>query len=184
MADFLNTYVFHWVPSKAIWIGGHTLSWDARCAGLYIGYATGLIYHLASERKAKRLPIWPILIFITLMFFPLPIDVYTVKYGLREPTNNLRCLTGLLFGAAASVYVYPAFITLAYAKGYAKSAIDSPYKFTAFFALVAGAFFLQRWDSIAAFAVLESLSYFGFFSFFAMLIIGILKILTEGKFGK
>lgn len=178
MADFLNTYIFHWTPAKAVWIGGYSLSWDARCAGLYIGYAIGLIYHLAAQRKANILPPWPILVIVTLLFLPVPIDVYTVKYGLREPLNNVRYLTGLLFGASVSVYLYPAFITISYAEGNAKSAIDSLYKVAAFFVFIFGVFFIRWWNSIAAYAVLEFLSYFGFFSFFAVLIVSIFKMVV------
>lgn len=177
MADFLNTYLFHWHPSKAIWIGGHSLSWDARCAGIYIGFGIGVLYHLAVDKKAKNLPSRSILFVNTLLCALLFLDVFTIKYGFRQPSNDIRYLTGLLFGTAFSVYLYPAFITLVYSKGHDSTAVNSLRRFAVFLVLISGAFFIKTYDSFFVYAALETLAYFGFLSLFTILIFGASKAL-------
>lgn len=175
MFEFLDIYLFHWMPEKAIWIGGHTLSWDARCSGIYIGFGIGILYHLLLSKNAKNLPPLTILLTISLLFIPLFMDVVTVKYGIRQPSNDLRFLTGLLFGQALSVYLYPAFITLTVATGCEKAAIDSWYKFVGLLVITAGAFWVKSLQHIAAYYVLEMLAVFGCLSLFAIIILGVYK---------
>lgn len=177
MADFLNTYIFHWLPSKAIWISGHTLHWDARCSGIYIGFGIGIVCHLIANRKTNALPQWPVLIVNTLLFLPLFIDVITIKYGLRGPSNDIRYLTGLFFGMAFSVYLYPAFMVHVL-RGTHESAGMSPSRFTALFMLVVAAFSLRFWDSVIAYFTLETLSFWGFIGLFVMLAFGLGKVLS------
>ena len=175
LSEFLNTYIFHWLPSRAIWIAGHTLSWDARCAGIYIGFGIGVLYHLMTDRKAKNLPPLPILITNTLLFLPLFIDVFTITYGSREPSNDIRYLTGLLFGMAFSVYLFPPFIMFSHDRAHDRSAIHSFSIFALLLIFIAGAFFLKAWDAAISYVILESLSFAGFISLFGILIFNLLK---------
>ena len=175
--EFLNTYIFHWLPSNAIWVAGHTLSWDARCSGIYIGFGIGVLYYFVASRNAKELPPYPILIFISVLFLPLFIDVFSIKYGLREPSNDIRYLTGLLFGTAFSSYLYPAFTILASINERKKSSsVSSLYKFVLLIILVIGVFFVKALDTFAVYTILESLSVFGFLSLFTILILGMFNI--------
>lgn len=172
LLDFLNTYIFHWHPSKAIWIGGHSLSWDARCSGIYIGFGIGVLYHLTVSRKAKNLPPWIILFANSLLFIPLLLDVFTIQYGFRQPSNDIRYFTGLLFGAAFSVYLYPAFIMLVYSRGYDSAVIGSLRRFVLLIVLIAGAFFIKTYDSFFVYVIMETLAVFGFLSLFMILFCG------------
>jgi uncharacterized membrane protein len=175
--DFFNVYVFHWIPAKAIWIGGHTLSWDARCSGIYIGFGTGLAWHLTANRKIAALPPWPLLVINLLFFLPLFIDVLTIYSGIRMPSNDLRYLTGLFFGMALSVVVYPAFIIATHWASRGASSL-SPRIFITLVALIFGAFFMKSWDSWIAYGILEVLAISGFVSLFSMLVSGAIKTLT------
>lgn len=179
MPEFLNTYIFHWLPSRAIWIAGHTLSWDARCAGIYIGFEIGLLYHLATDRKARNLPPLPILITNTFLSLPLFIDVFTIYYGFREPSNDIRYLTGLLFGMALSVYLVPTFIMFFFDKAHGRPTINSFPKFVLLLVFIAGVFFLKAWDNIICYFFLESLSFAGFASLFGLLIFNLFKTLMN-----
>ena len=175
MFEFLDIYLFHWMPEKAIWIGGHTLSWDARCSGIYMGFGVGILYHLLFGRKAKNLPPLTIIFTISLLFIPLFIDVMTATYGIRPPSNDIRFLTGLLFGQALSAYLYPAFITLTVASGCEKSAIDRWYKFFGLLVMTAGVFSAKDLQNIVAYYILEALAVFGCLSLFTIIILGLYK---------
>ena len=169
------------MPEKAIWIGGQTLSWDARCSGIYIGFGIGILYHLAFGNKAKNLPPPAILLTISLFFVPLFLDVVTIIYGIRQPSNDLRFLTGLFFGQTLSVYLYPAFITLAVATGVERSAIDSWYKFVGLVVITSGASGIKYLQQLAAYYILETLAVFGFLSLFTIIIWGLYKIIGRKR---
>ena len=128
LTELLNTYFLHWSPEKALWIGAHTLSWDARCAGIHIGFGIGVLCHLLLDRRASRLPRLSILALAGLLFIPLFLDVFTVELGLRAPSNDWRFLTGLMFGEALSVFLFPAFVMLTVAKRRERAALsgDAP----------------------------------------------------------
>jgi uncharacterized membrane protein len=181
LLEFLNIYLFHWMPEKAIWIAGHTLSWDARCSGIYIGFGIGILYHLLFGKKAKNLPPLAILLTISLFFIPLFLDVVTVKYGIRQPSNDLRFLTGLLFGQALSVYLYPAFITLAVATRCERSAINSWYKFVDLIVITSGALGIKYLQHLAAYYILEILAVFGCLSLFTIIVWGVYKIFDSRR---
>lgn len=179
MSDFLNIYIFHWTPAKAIWIGGHTLSWDARCAGIWIGFGITILFHLLAGRKAKYLPARPVLILCSLLFLPLFIDVFTLHYGYRMPVNDIRLLTGLSFGTAFGVFLYPTFIKLAYSKALARPTLNSLSKLILLFTLVLGAFFLKSIDHVVIFFILESFAVWGFLSLFVMISAGVFIVLKN-----
>lgn len=181
MSEFLNTYLFHWMPEKAIWIGGYTLSWDARCSGIYVGFGIGILYHLLLSKHAKNLPSLTILLITSLLFIPLFLDVVTVKYGIRHPSNDWRFLTGLLFGQALSVYLYPAFITLTVAAWCERAAIDSWYKFVGLLIITSGAFWVKYLQHIAVYYILEILAIFGCLSLFTVIILGIYKSFKSSR---
>ena len=122
------------------------------------------------------LPPLPILLSITLLFvMPLFLDVGTVSFGIRQPSNNLRFLTGLLFGQALSVYIYPAFITLSVAKACERSAIDSWRKVIGLTVVAAGAFWLKSLQHVVTFYILETLAVVGCLSLFAVIVWGLFK---------
>lgn len=177
--EVLNTYLFHWLPSKAIWIGGHTLSWDARCSGIYIGFETGVLYHFVPDKMAKNLPQRLILLASTLLFLPLFLDVFAIKYGFKEASNDMRYLTGLLFGVAFSIYLYPTFITVSSNKGHNRATINSLFRFVVLLTIIIGNFFMKSWNNIVAYAILETLSILGFVSLFSILFYGTFTVLKN-----
>src|SRR6185503_1255622 len=96
VTGILDAVLLHWTPEKAIWIGDLTLPWDARCAGIYIGFGVGTLFHLIVEARANRLPPLPALLFFAGLLAPLFIDVGTAQLGLRSASNDWRLLTGAL----------------------------------------------------------------------------------------
>jgi uncharacterized membrane protein len=172
VAEFFNTWFFHWVPAKAIWIGGHTLSWDARCAGIYAGFGAGVLCRFAISHGRGRKPSAPLLALGVLFMLPLFADVLSLFLGYRLPSNDVRFLTGLLFGGGLSACLVSALAFLLRPGAAADWAPGTG----SFFALIAGAsaavFLLKDWDSIAAYGLIEALCLFGCLSLAAILAVG------------
>jgi len=103
--NFIGSLVCHQRPERTLWVGGYYLPVCARdtgvCLGLLLGYT--LLFFL-RKKKAKGPPN----LFVTLaMMAPLLIDSISQTIGLRESTNDIRLLTGLLFGTAlAPLLIY------------------------------------------------------------------------------
>lgn len=172
MPELLNTYLFHWQPDRALWIGGHTLTWDARCSGIYVGFAIGVLYQAILRLKTDRLPSGRFLLLQAMLFLPLFYDVYTVAWGLRAPANGMKYLTGLAFGETLSLYLYTALLTLL-RPGRQVQEMKSAFRYYApCLALLAAAYYLKDWDTLLAFGALESLSIAGFLSLTGILVYG------------
>jgi uncharacterized membrane protein len=64
----------------------------ARCVGIYVGLAAGLLTFLCMPRlRGKALQV---AVFVASM--PMAIDGFTQAFGLRESTNPLRLATGFI----------------------------------------------------------------------------------------
>ena len=164
---FLNQYLFHWSPDKAIFIGGQTISWDARCAGIYIGYGLGGLYHVFVTKRTNMLPPIPILLIILFLFLPLFLDVFSLVLDIRRPSNNVRYLTGLMFGYALSVFLYPAFIRLWSGKNHGNASKSYLIRLCVPMAMIGTVFFLRYCDYILSYIVLQTLAFWGFLSLLA-----------------
>lgn len=179
MRELLDAYLFHWTPERAIWIGGHTLSWDARCAGIYAGFALGAAWQLATSWRAWRVPGLATLISVGLFALPLFADVLSLMLGLRAPSNDVRFLTGLLFGGALSIALLPAVLSLA---GFGASAPrPRALRFAPLLAGVAALFLLESWDHALAFALIEGLCYAGCLMLAALLAAGLVLVLRRAR---
>jgi uncharacterized membrane protein len=163
------------VLEKAIYVGGHSLCWDARCAGIYTGFGVGLVWMFLVGRKSKNLPSWPILLLNTLMFTPLFIDLISIWSGLREPSNDIRYLTGILFGGAFSMYLYPAFIALVFQEGRNRPPVNSFTQYGIFLFMNVGIFFVKEMDGVIAYVALSGLSFLGFGGLVVILLAGLVK---------
>ncbi len=108
MHDFLLKYLYHWTPERAIWLGGETLTWDARCAGIYTGFAVALLFFLIISRNQSRLPLLPVLVTAVVFIVPMFIDLLTINLHLRVANNSIRHLTGVFFGISFCSFLYPA----------------------------------------------------------------------------
>lgn len=76
----------------------------ARCVGVYAGLLGGLaLFPLLSKLSEKAMRVAA---FVAVM--PLAIDGLTQLTGLRESTNDLRVVTGLLAGMAFGLWVLSA----------------------------------------------------------------------------
>jgi len=102
----IGSLVCHQSPERTLWVGGHYLPVCARDTGAYVGLLLG--YFLLPLRK-KDADGPPNLWIALLMVMPMIVDAGTQWVGLRTSTNELRLITGLLFGISVSpllVYLF------------------------------------------------------------------------------
>jgi len=100
--NYIGHLVCHQIPERTLWIGGRYLPVCARDTGAYLGFYIG--YLLLSMRKKEACG--PPNLWITLfMVAPMIVDAVTQFIGLRTSTNELRLVTGLLFGAALAPFL-------------------------------------------------------------------------------
>lgn len=102
--NFIGHLVCHQLPERTLFVGGHYLPVCARDTGGYLGLLLGY-FLLPLRRKEACGP--PNLWITFLMVLPMIVDAGTQWIGLRTSTNELRMMTGLLFGIAlAPLLVY------------------------------------------------------------------------------
>ena len=105
--NWIGSLVCHQIQDRTLQIGGVYLPVCARDTGIYLGFLIG--YSLLPLRN-KRAHGPPNLYVTLAMVLPLIGDVATQISGLRVSTNDIRLVSGLLFGTALSpflIYLLP-----------------------------------------------------------------------------
>ncbi len=105
--NFIGGLICHQLPERTLIMGSTLLPVCARDTGIYIGILAGLAL-LLMRREGRSGP--PNLYLTLAMMLPLIVDGTTQVLGFRTSTNQLRLITGLLFGTAISpflVYLLP-----------------------------------------------------------------------------
>jgi uncharacterized membrane protein len=103
----------HQQPGRSFWMAGAPMAVCARCLGIYIGAAIGLLVSavwfsaLASGTRPETWHLKPGICLASLAL--LAADVLTEWLGLRPAWAAGRMLTGLLAGAAAAPLLADAF---------------------------------------------------------------------------
>jgi uncharacterized membrane protein len=85
----------HRRKDRSIKMSKYTLPLCARCTGLWLGFAVGLLFRFAGLHAPPT--------FAVALMLPLIIDGLTQLVGYRESNNQLRILTGVLFGIATNM---------------------------------------------------------------------------------
>ena len=103
--NFIGRLVCHQRPERTLWIGGHYLPVCARDTGAFFGLLLGYILLPFLRRKEAKGP--PNLYMSLAMTLPFWIDSFGQALGFWTSTNDLRLITGLLFGTAlAPLLIY------------------------------------------------------------------------------
>ncbi|MHB1323638.1 MAG: DUF2085 domain-containing protein [Coriobacteriia bacterium] len=99
----------HQLPERSLFAGGYQLPVCARDTGIYIGFAIGLLVLSVLARGAKPidLPRWPVLAIVGLFIAAMGFDGVTSYAGLRQTTNDIRLITGLMTGWGLSALTLP-----------------------------------------------------------------------------
>ncbi|MDY0341475.1 MAG: DUF2085 domain-containing protein [Coriobacteriia bacterium] len=99
----------HQLPERSYFAGGYQLPVCARDTGIYLGFIIGLIvlWLLHRHERPSASPRWPVLVLIGAFIGAMAVDGVTSYIGLRETTNTLRLITGLLTGWALVAITFP-----------------------------------------------------------------------------
>jgi uncharacterized membrane protein len=115
---FYGGPVCHQWPERSIFIFGHQMTVCARCFAIYFTFLAGCILFAFVRTRLKP---WNIIYYV-LACVPMGIDGTTQLFGIAIPrairsggelvwmvesTNELRILTGAIFGLASALYVLP-----------------------------------------------------------------------------
>src|SRR5688500_9199997 len=93
------SHVCHQAPERSFYLAGYPLAVCARCTGLYIGFATAVIFYpVVTSLKRTHTPErkW-----LFLAAAPLAIDFFLGIFGVWENNHASRLLTGALLGAVS-----------------------------------------------------------------------------------
>lgn len=102
--------VCHQIPERSFYIAGHPLAVCARCTGLYIGLAAGvLLFPLLRSLRSTETParFW-----LFAAAAPMGIDFLLGFSGIWANTHLSRFVTGALLGAVAALFIMPGLIDL------------------------------------------------------------------------
>ena len=103
--------VCHQFASRSFQIEGHPLAVCSRCAGIYAGYALGLVAYPFVRSLARTET--PERTWLLAALAPVAIDLAGDFAGLFDNTLLSRALTGGVAGAAGAFYTLPGFVCLA-----------------------------------------------------------------------
>lgn len=101
--DFIGSLVCHQKQERILWIGGHYLPVCARDTGILSGFVLGYVLLFSLRRKKAKGP--PDLYLSLAMMLPLWVDSFGQLFGFWTSTNDLRLITGLLFGTAVAPWL-------------------------------------------------------------------------------
>ncbi len=108
-ASNLNYLMFssacHQISERSLHVFGAKMAVCARCFGIYAGMLIGCLLYPFLNRFERMPPGWVMLAAIA----SLALDGVSQLFGLRESSNILRVLTGLLFGGVIPYYLIPGF---------------------------------------------------------------------------
>ena len=111
LSEILDTIGFsicHQLPERTLYLGGRYLPVCARDTGIYIGFLAVLFGLLFFKRlRGRSLPKPPLIYLILALAFPMVLDAVGSYLGLFQTTNINRVLTGLLFGGAVPLILFP-----------------------------------------------------------------------------
>jgi uncharacterized membrane protein len=107
------SHACHQIPGRSFYIEGHPFAVCARCAGIYLGFAAGvLFYPLARSLGQGNASAPPARKWLLIALAPTLLDFTLGIFHLWENTHLSRLLTGALLGAVAAFYVMPGLIDL------------------------------------------------------------------------
>jgi uncharacterized membrane protein len=104
------SFLCHQIPERSFYLEGHPLGVCARCTGIYVGFAAGVLSYpfvrsLRTADSPSRLWLLPACV-------PIAVDFALGFFHIWENTHSSRFATGAIFGAACALYVVPGFLEL------------------------------------------------------------------------
>ncbi|HEX9092588.1 MAG TPA: DUF2085 domain-containing protein [Coriobacteriia bacterium] len=137
----------HQLPQRSFFGGGYQLPVCARDTGIYVGFVLSLLVMALLDRGRRRseLPHPGLLALGVLFVGIMGWDGVTSYAGLRQTTNDLRLITGLLTGYALPLVVVPMLNSSLWDRSEPTRVLDRPLEIVAWLASIPAAFVLIRW---------------------------------------
>ena len=88
--------ICHQYPTRCLWVVNRPMGLCSRCFSLYASFSLSLLF-LPQPQSKRTVGL------SCLLFLPLTLDGLLQYYGIRESVNLLRVISGISFGAAASI---------------------------------------------------------------------------------
>jgi len=104
--DFFHT-TCHQNPERSFLLFGYQLGVCARCTGIYLGMLALTISYLVFKRINDNST--PSKYYLIASLIPIGLDGGSQILGLRESFNELRFVTGFIFGGILVFYLIPVF---------------------------------------------------------------------------
>lgn len=145
--DALGFGLCHQLPQRSFFAGGFQLSVCARDTGIYLGFAIGLLVLWLIARKGRPidLPRWPVLVIVALFVVAMGVDGVTSYAGLRQTTNDIRLITGLMTGWALATLTFPMLNSQLWTNCRSGRVPDGPAQVAAWLVGLIAAFTALRW---------------------------------------
>ncbi len=102
--------ICHQIPERSFHIGEHQFAVCSRCFGVYFGLVAGLLIYPIWRRIDDIEPLprkW-----LLLSIVPMGIDWSLTIFDIWENNHASRFITGLILGAACSIYILPALVEI------------------------------------------------------------------------
>jgi uncharacterized membrane protein len=100
----------HQLPERSFYVAGHAFAVCARCTGIYVGLASGVL--LFPLVRSMRRTDAPARVWLLLAAAPTALDFSLGFFGIWSNTHLSRFITALLLGAVAAMFVVPGLIDL------------------------------------------------------------------------
>jgi|GEM_PF-844494 len=80
----------------------------SRCTGIYLGFLFSLVILLLIERRIKsEVPSTKVLVSIAATVLFIGLDIFLTSYGIVEPNNFIRFITGFIVGWGFALIILP-----------------------------------------------------------------------------
>lgn len=96
----------HQRPDRSIFIRGRRLPLCARCFPFYLFILVGFLFNLVFGISPDLFSVRQALILLLLFTIPMGVDGVTQQLQLRESTNTIRFITGMLPGFWTGVAIH------------------------------------------------------------------------------
>jgi uncharacterized membrane protein len=100
----------HQIQERSFYLDGHPLAVCARCAGIYFGFAAGVVFYplVRSLRRSDA----PARKWLLAALVPTALDFALGFFHIWENTHLTRSITGALLGGMTAFYVVPGLLDL------------------------------------------------------------------------
>ncbi len=115
--------VCHHIRAYTFSLNGYLMPLCSRCTGIYSGFLVTLLFQVLCRRTANKYPARPVALFFLFSLVLLVLHSLSAGPFLWLDTNPVRLVTGLLFGSAISVLLFPLFNGFFFRRNIRKSSV-------------------------------------------------------------